>query len=46
MIMMKKPILVAAGAVVISTALSLGVRKGLQILALKRAERESNEESE
>lgn len=42
---MKKTILVTAGAVVISTALSLGVRKGLQILALKRAEKETEEES-
>lgn len=42
---MKKPILVTAGAVIISTAVSFGIRKGLQILALKRAEREVEEES-
>lgn len=40
---MKKTILVTAGAVIISTALTLGVRKGLQILAAKRVEREEEE---
>lgn len=43
---MKKTILVTAGAVVISAAISMGIRKGLQVLALKRAEREMEEESE
>ena len=42
---MKKTILVTAGAVVISTTIAMGVRKGLQILALNRAEREMEEES-
>ena len=43
---MKKTILVATGAVVISTTIAMGVRKGLQILALKRAEQQIEEESE
>lgn len=40
---MKKTILVTTGAVVISTAIAMGVRRGLQILAAKRAEREEEE---
>lgn len=40
-----KKALVVAGAVVISTTVAMGVRKGLQVLAAKRAEREYEEES-
>ena len=42
---MKKTLLVTAGAIAISTALAMGVRKGLQFIAAKKAEREYEEES-